>query len=199
MNYLSHLYLSGTDPEILVGNFMGDHVKGRLVGQYPARIMDGVMLHRRIDSFADSDPFFQQSRSRLSPGYGLYRGVLVDLFYDHFLAVEWQDWSGEALSDYLERVRLVVADYSRVLPERLQQLFPQILTELLPSYLEVAGIASALERMSRRVKRANPLAGGEQELLRLYDALRDDFHHFLPAASVFAAACLEHPFVKPEK
>lgn len=180
------MLLSGADDQILVGNFMGDFVKGVLGDRFPERIRQGVALHRRIDSFASRDDLFQQSRRRLDPRYGLYRGVLVDLFYDHFLVTEWHNWSEEPFGGYLARTRSIIERQRSELPERLQKILPVIFEELLPSYGEVSGIGSALERMSRRVARENPLAGGESELRRNYDGLRDDFRGFMPGVSRYA-------------
>lgn len=186
MNFLIHMLLSGDDDQILAGNFMGDFVKGPLAGRFPERIGQGITLHRRIDSFASRDDLFQRSRRRLDDYYGLYRGVLVDLFYDHFLVREWNDWSDEPFEEYLARSRSIIEGQRGELPERLQKLVPTIFEELLPSYGTVAGIAAALERMSRRVVRENPLAGAERELELHYDALRGDFHGFLPAVRTYA-------------
>ena len=187
MNFLFHMLLSGDDGEILAGNFMGDFVKGPLVDRFPERIRKGLALHRGIDSFASRDELFRRSRLRLDPCYGLYRGVLIDLFYDHFLVAEWDRWSKEPFDVFLSRTRSVIDNQRDEMPERLQKLLPLIFEELLPSYREVSGIGSALERMSRRVSRSNPLAGGEAELVRHYEALRRDFHGFMPLVHRFAA------------
>ena len=187
MNYLFHLFLSGDDPEMLTGNFMGDFVKGPLGDDYPPRLRQGIELHRRIDSFARDQVHFNRSRLRLAPEFGLYRGILVDLYYDHFLALSWNDLSQEPLDAYLKRIRRVVEEKRVLLPERLGELLPVLFEELLPSYCDPAGVGRALERMARRVKRANPLAGGGQELTRHYEGLRGDFLGFLPEAREFSA------------
>lgn len=187
MNFLFHLYLSGDDPELLVGNFMGDFVKGPLDDTYPPRIRQGLLLHRKIDAFAQRDASFQRSRLRLSPHYGLYRGVLVDLFYDHFLAKEWSSWSEIEFADYLTWAQKIVEKHRAILPPRLQELAPIIFSELLPSYQKIAGTELALRRMSRRVRRANPLAEGGGELTRHYEELHADFVRFTPASQRFAA------------
>ena len=190
MNFLFHMLLSGDDDQILVGNFMGDFVKGPLAERFPERISQGIFLHRRIDSFANRAELFQQSRRRLDPLYGLYRGVMIDLFYDHFLVTDWNNWSDEPLSEYLVRSRSVIARHHEELPERLQKLVPMIFGELLPSYGEVSGIGIALERMSRRLTRSNPLAGGEVELGLHYDDLLADFRGFMPLVRRFAVETL---------
>ena len=185
MNYLVHLHLSGSDPETMIGNFMGDFVKGILGDRYPEGIRDGLVLHRQIDTFAQNHPIFHRSRSRLSRQFGLYRGVMVDLFYDHFLAVEWDAWSIEPFEPWLVRMRMIIEEHRPLLPERLQGLVPVIFGELLSSYREVNGIGHALERMSQRVRRPNPLAGGWEELVGNYEGLRDDFRGFVPSAQDF--------------
>ena len=159
---------------------MGDFVKGTLDGRFPERIRQGVVLHRKIDSFASRSEQFQQSTRRIDPRYRLYRGVMVDLFYDHLLVKEWNRWSDEPLSDYLARCRAIITLNHEVLPERMQPLVPYIFEELLPSYGEVSGIGKALERLSRRVKHSNPLAGGEVELVQHYNGLLLDLCSFMP-------------------
>ena len=192
MNFLFHLHLSGNAPDILTGNLMGDFVKGRISDDYPPCLRAGIELHRRIDSFAQNHPCFQRSRARIAPCYGLWRGVLVDLFYDHFLAAEWEQWSSEPFEAYLKRARGMVEANHRFLPESMREVLPVIFGELIPSYREVQGIGAALERMARRrVRRPNPLAGGEEELVRHYGEIRDDFRHFMPEVQRFAADYLE--------
>lgn len=173
------MYLSGNDPELLAGNFMGDFVKGRIGGEFAPRIVQGLKLHRKIDSFAQGNAHFQTSRLRLSPRYGLYRGIFIDLFYDHFLAREWMSWSDTPLPEYLVATRAIIDRYLPVMPQRLQQFVPVIFDELLPSYAEVSGIEAALGRMSRRVRRSNPLAEGSSELTAHYTALQADFRLFM--------------------
>jgi len=185
MNILFHMLLSGADEQLMVGNFMGDFVKGPLTDAYAPRIRQGLALHRKIDSFAQRDPAFQASRLRLSPRFGLYRGVLVDLFYDHFLARGWSEWSRVPFEEYCAASRLVVERYLPIMPPDLQGFVPVIFNELLPSYRSVAGIEAALRRMSRRVKRANPLGEGAAELTLHYDILQEDFRGFMAAVQCF--------------
>lgn len=191
MNFLAHLYLSGDDPEILVGNMMGDFVKGRLEGRYPPRITLGLELHRRIDSFAGRHPSFIASKRRIDPAFGLYRGVLVDLFYDHFLAVEWEFFAQELFPLFIVRAERILNDHADLLPERLRARLPDILHDWLPSYREVEGIGKVLGRMGARLGRPNPLGEGGRELLRAYVELRGDFHRFFPEIQGYAKAFIE--------
>jgi len=186
MNFLFHMLLSGDDDQLLVGNIMGDFVKGPLTGcTYPPRIRQGLQLHRSIDSFAQRDASFQGSRLRLSPRFGLYRGVLVDLFYDHFLARDWDLWSNVPFPDYIAAARATIDHYREILPLRLQEFVPVIFNELLPSYVTVTGIESALQRMSRRVRRPNPLAAGASQLTLHYAELHAEFECFMNSVQQF--------------
>jgi len=178
MNFLFHMFLSGSDEQILTGNFMGDFVKGPLGGRFPEKISQGVDLHRRIDSYAEQHPLFRTSRSRISPEYGLYRGIMVDMFYDYFLANDWREWSGEPFDAFLGRTRIAIERQRHNIPPAMLPLLPVIFDDLLPSYGTVDGIGRALDRISRRIGRKNPLAGGERELGRLHDELHADFSGF---------------------
>lgn len=190
MNYLFHLYLSGSDPDVMTGNFMGDFVKGRLGDFYPPGITTGIRLHRSIDSFAQHHPAFTRSRLRLAEDLGLYRGIIVDLFYDHFLSSGWDRWHPDPLQRYLERSRRAIEERIEFLPERLRTLLPVIFEDMIPSYLTTDGVTLALTRMSRRITRVNPLARGGDELIRHYDDLHRDFLEFLPSVKEYASRSL---------
>ncbi len=187
MNILLHMLLSGDDDQLLVGNFMGDFVKGLLQDRFPHRIRQGVQLHRQIDLFAERNPHFRQSRQRLDPAYGLYRGVLVDLFYDYFLVNDWGNWCEEPFAAYLARTLVVVERHRYDLPTEMQRLVPIIFDELLPTYGTIEGIDAALGRLARRIRRPNPLASGVAELRQHHDLLHVDFRAFMPEISHFVA------------
>lgn len=181
MNYLMHLYLSEDNPESLVGNMMGDFVKGRLDDRYPAGIRRGIELHRRIDSFAAGNSLFIRSKRRIDPSFGHYRGVLVDIFYDHFLARHWREYADTPYRRYVRQCHAELDAHGELMPERLRLLLPRIFSaDWLLSYHLVGGIEAVLLRMSGRISRPNPLASGITELVRNYDGLQEDFRLFLP-------------------
>jgi acyl carrier protein phosphodiesterase len=187
VNFLAHLALSGEEPEILVGNLMGDFVKGRLEGRFPPGIRQGIELHRKIDSFAGQNEFFIRSKQRIDARFGLYRGVLVDLYYDHFLALNWQDYGRLPLQQFIDNASAILEEHREMLPERLQLRLAELFSDWLPSYLELDGIDRVLKRMSARLKRANPLGDGVGELKRNYGALEEDFRRFFPQLRAYAA------------
>ena len=104
MNFLAHLFLSKDNKNILTGNFIADAVKGSDYKIYPAEIQTGILLHRYIDTFTDAHPTTRQSKRRLNGRYNHYRGVIIDIFYDHFLAKNWHEYSAIPLDIYADNV-----------------------------------------------------------------------------------------------
>ena len=181
MNFLTHLFLSNGASQLLVGNLMGDFVKGRLDGRLPPGIEQGIILHREIDSFAGQNRHFLRSKHRIDQSFGHYRGVLVDLFYDHFLAAHWEDYADVPYSVFISDAWRVVSDHREYLPDRLQRIMPLMFRIWLPSYREIGGIAAVLQRMSRfRLRRANRLGEGIEALIMHYGELYEDFRNFIP-------------------
>ncbi|MRR53787.1 MAG: DUF479 domain-containing protein [Deltaproteobacteria bacterium] len=191
MNHLMHLFLSGNDPEILVGNLMGDFVKGRLDERFPPGIRRGLKIHRKIDSFAAGNEHFLRSKHCIDLRYGHFRAVLVDIFYDHFLARNWNDYSPLSLEEFLGNSHQTLARFEDQLPPRLQELVPRMFSRhWLIAYREPAGIETALRRMSERLARQNPLAEGFGELLKKSELLLRDFRAFLPEIYAYTNSLL---------
>jgi len=99
MNYLAHIFLSGEDPDLLAGNFMGDFIKGSDYRNYPQGIANGMVFHRFIDSFTDQHAESALLREKLRPTCGRYAGIALDMIYDYYLAESWSDYSELKLED----------------------------------------------------------------------------------------------------
>src|SRR5437763_302491 len=117
MNFLAHIYLSGDDPQLMIGNFIADFVKGKKKDDYPLKIKQGIELHRVIDDFTDHHPVTARSKNRLRMKYGKYSGVIVDLFYDHFLAADFSEYSDLSLQEFSQRTYDILNKNKSVLPD----------------------------------------------------------------------------------
>lgn len=123
MNFLAHLYLSGNHEEIMVGNFIGDYVKGKEYLYYPASIRKGIMLHRYIDSFTDSHPITKISRAHITQQYGKYSGIIIDIFYDYFLSSTWSTYSPVELQSFVDYVFAMLKKHYYDFPQGIKNWF----------------------------------------------------------------------------
>jgi acyl carrier protein phosphodiesterase len=187
MNYLAHLFLSEPTEDAWLGSLMGDFVKGPLDGRYGIKVTRAIALHRRIDTFTDAHPLVLRSKARVSADRRRYAGIMIDMFYDHFLARHWQDYHHEPLDTFTARFYELLLRNHPLLPARLQHVAPFMAQhDWLGSYAELDNVRIALDRMGKRLKRENHLLGSADELLDNYDALETDFRDFLPEVSRFA-------------
>ncbi len=182
MNFLAHLYLSGTSEKIMVGNFIGDFVKGRnTLKTFDPEIARGIELHRAIDLYTDTHPIVAVSKQRLRPRYRHYAGVIVDVFYDHFLARNWSTYHPDALPDFAQRAYQVIKTYSPVLPDRVRYMLPYMVRDnWLVSYARKEGIGQALSGMARRTRFDSKLDEATAELYAYDEAFASEFAQFFP-------------------
>lgn len=189
MNFLAHALLGSAEDALRVGGLAGDFVKGPLPAGLPPDLAAGVALHRAIDVFADRHPAFAASRGRIGPLRRRYAGVLVDMFYDHLLAQSWARHCDVPLVTFAAETYALAAARDGHLPERFARVFEMMRSDdWLAGYSDVARVGDAIDRMARhRIRRANPLAGGIEELLAERDAFEQDFLAFFPDALCFVA------------
>jgi acyl carrier protein phosphodiesterase len=186
VNYLAHLFLSSQSDDALIGALLGDFVKGPLGERYPPAILHAIKLHRSIDTYTDAHAVVLLSKTRVNPSRRRYAGIMVDMFYDHFLARMWADYTDEALDDFVRRVYAILRTRADELPPRLQRIAPGMIeSDWLRSYREVDAIARALERMGTRLRRGNGLIGSGADLVRHYTAFEQDFRLFFADAIGF--------------
>jgi acyl carrier protein phosphodiesterase len=182
MNYLAHLYLSGDDPEVQLGNFIGDFVKGRSPElEYPTKVAIGIHLHRLIDAFTDSHAVVRESKIRLRPFYRHYSGVIVDIFYDHFLAINWHKHHAEPLQDFTRGFYALADTESHRLPQKARYVLPFMKkNDWLTNYSKIEGIEKVLGGMARRTPFESGMEKATADLVRHYDAFEKEYFEFMP-------------------
>jgi len=189
VNYLAHLCLSDGSPDSILGNFLGDFVKGRPEGRFPDTVVRGIRLHRAVDTFTDEHPVVCRSIQRIAPQRRRFAGVAVDMAFDHFLARAWADEAPEDFRALRHHAYAVLRARDSELPERLRRILPSLAgDDWLGSYADFDGMAFALHRMSRRLSRPNGLAETADDIRRTYHELASDFESFWPQARAFAHA-----------
>lgn len=188
MNYLAHIYLSGSDRELQLGNFLGDFVKGKAYEKYPEPLKTGILLHREIDSFTDSHPIFCETVDILRPTFSRYSGIMADLYYDYCLATDFEKYSpNKSLDNVARNFYITTIINYRNLPDRVKSfIFHFISTNRLKKYSTMEGLEDSLRIMSEKKSSAiNPKLS--IEFLKDNETIiRDKFNAFMPKVINFA-------------
>lgn len=190
MNYLAHLFLADPTPESMLGNVLADFVRGKAHLTLPPAVQEGVVLHRRVDAFTDSHPVTHRSMARVRERWGWFSGILIDVFYDHFLAIDWDRYSRQPLREFIDNAYAVLLAHQPLMPPDMQAVVQRMVRDdRLTSYAHLEGIAQALARISRLFRRREVnLEPAVEELQLHYEELRADFHDFFPQLIAFAQA-----------
>ena len=193
MNFLAHIYLSGTNPKTMVGNFIGDFVKGRnVLEQFEPDIARGIELHRSIDEFTDHHPVVQQSKIRLRPKYRHYAAVIVDVLYDHFLSRYWTNYHTEPLAIFSVRTYTILQDNWTVLPADVKHMLPYMMNDnWLLNYGTFTGIGRALSGMTRRSRHDSKMDESVVDLRENYEEFKSEFELFFPDLTKHSEQFLE--------
>ncbi len=193
MNFLAHLYLSGDDPSVMVGNFIGDFVKGKnLSSKFDERVVTGIEFHRGIDYFTDRHPIVQRSKKRLFAKYRHYSGVVVDVFFDHFLAANWRKHHSLELNAFAHHAYTTLQGFDSILPEEVKRMLPYMINgNWLVGYAQVEGVHRALSGMASRTPYQSNMEHASHDLRELYSDFSEDFYLFFPDLVAFATNYLE--------
>lgn len=173
--------MSGTDSQVKIGNFIGDFVKGNQLNSQPSRIRAGIVLHRKIDSFTDSHPVVIETIGMLRPVFGRYSGIIVDMYFDYFLAVSFSDYAGVRLNTFAFRFYVDLLFYYKYLPVKVKRfVFHFITTNRLKRYSTLEGLKSSLQIMSNHKIPAIEPDKTIDFLILNHDELEEKFHQFFP-------------------
>ena len=183
MNFLAHIYLSGDDEGVTIGNFIADGIKGKKYLKFPPTIQKGILLHRAIDSYTDGHPTVKQSMSRLRANYGHYSGIIVDIVYDHYLARNWADYHPQPLPEYVDDFYELLRKNFEILPMRIQRMMPYMMADnWLVNYATLPGISTILNQMNRRTQMRTKRDAGMNfaivELEKYYGEFEEEFTSF---------------------
>ena len=187
MNFLAHIHLSGENEFIKIGNFMADGVRGKQYEHFPPAIQKGILLHRAIDTFTDAHPIFRQSTKRLHSRYHHYAGVIVDMYYDHFLAKNWSNYNSENLELYANTFYQSLLDNHSLLTTKTQHVLPYMMEyNWLVSYQSISGLERILTQMDHRTKNQSLMRFATEELITYYDEFETEFSLFYKEIQLFS-------------
>lgn len=187
MNFLAHIYLSFGDREITLGNFIADSIQGNKYRHLPPKVQKGILLHRQIDTYTDAHKIHKRSSKRLHKNHGHYSRVIVDIFYDHFLAKNWKNYSDVSLKVYTENFYSLVTDEFEILPEGVQRMMPYMIADnWLLNYAKIQGIGRVLNGMNRRTGNKSKMQFAVVDLEEHYSAFESEFTAFFEELIIFS-------------
>jgi len=180
MNFLAHIYLSGDNELLKIGNFMADTVRGKRYLDYSNEIKKGILLHRFIDTYTDAHPVYRHSRRRLYEKYGHYAGVIMDIVYDHFLAKNWKSYNEIELDVYAAQFYDSLKENYELLTIKTQNLMPYMIQQnWLVQYASLEGLETILFQMDHRTKNRVHMQEAIVEVQEYYPELELEFTQFM--------------------
>ena len=186
MNFLAHIYLSGKSKEIRLGNFIGDFVKGKQYLNFHEKLQKGILLHRYIDSFTDRHAIVKTCSRRWKPYYKRYSGIVVDFFFDHFLAKNWLKYSGENLDDFSNNFYDYLNDSLELLPIKVRIIAHYMtINKRLQSYATIEGIGKAMSITSQYTSLPDKTDHALEILRKDYNDIEDEFSRFFNEICLF--------------
>lgn len=188
MNFLAHLYLSPENKDVMLGNFIADAIKGKSLLNYKPEIQKGVALHRAIDTYTDEHPVFKQSADRLRRKYKLYSKVIVDIYYDHFLARKWNNYSDTELTRFASSAyKTLIMNYG-ILPSRYKRILPFMIAQnWLVGYASFWSLEKVFRGMARRTGFKSGMENAVTDLKKDYRAFESEFVEFFPRLENFVS------------
>ena len=187
MNFLAHIYLSYNDDEITLGNFIADSIRGNKFKHLPLRVQKGILLHREIDTFTDTHPIPKMSSKRLHKNYSHYSRVIVDIFYDHFLAKNWKRYSETPLDTFVDNFYDLLEDHYTILPVGVKRMMPYMIADnWIFNYSKMDGIAKVLNGMNRRTNNKSKMNFAILDLEQHYEAFEKEFTDFFEELMTFS-------------
>jgi len=192
MNYLAHIYLSGVNRELKFGNFIADSVAGKQYKNYSETIQKGILLHRAIDDFTDNHNIFRKHTKLLFKDYRHYSRVIVDLFYDHFLASLWSQYNSQKLEDFTKEFYDQIEKEFELLPDKMKRAFPYMKSQnWLLQYETISGLELILEQMENRTKFDSNLKKSISNLVENYDVFKNGFVLFFQDLQIFVSSKIQ--------
>jgi len=179
MNFLAHAYLSFDQPKVLVGNFIGDFVRGNLEEQFERDIVTGIMLHREIDSYTDNHPLVKEAQKILKPKFARYSSVITDMYFDYFLSKNWQKYSSETIEDFTKSVYKLLESEREILPNKFLKPLKFMREEnWLKAYGTMVGIQRSFTGMAYRTSFDSKMELAPQFLQENHPLFESYFEHF---------------------
>ena len=153
MNYLAHAYLSGDNNNLLIGNFIADHLRGNDFKNISPAIIEGILLHRQIDTFTDSHSEFKKVKRLFYNGFEKHSGILVDIYFDYLLAKKFELHHHQSLQSFSHKVYQIYSEHQHIMPQSSTRFLDYVIkNNIYNAYGTLEGIEKVLFHLSQRIK-----------------------------------------------
>jgi acyl carrier protein phosphodiesterase len=181
MHFLAHLHLSGESEERMIGNFVGEVLKIKNPDKYDERILEGLLMHDSIDEFTHNHPIVKRSMERLGARNAKNADKIIDVYYDHFLAANWESYSTISLNEYVAHVHKVLLKNQDLLPFKVKFMLPALIKgNWLGKYATLGGVHQATIELNKKATAQFHILQAMDDVINNYPALKQDFAEFYP-------------------
>lgn len=176
MNYLAHFLLSGPNHNVILGNFIGDSIKGSNFNNYSHEIALGIKLHRLIDFTTDTHPLVKKHNALIAPVFGKYSGIVTDVYYDFILATNWEKYHTESLKQYSEKMVTILTKRQEELPHKAMRFLGYMIKNDIPHmYHQITTIEQVYKGLAYRIGNESPLHLAPEAVLEFHTLFEKDF------------------------
>ena len=181
MNYLAHLFLAQPNPDSHTGNLLGDFCRGVDISVYSEPVLAGLTNHRLVDKFTDTHPLVKQAKQQFSPEYRRFAGIALDVLFDHFLILHWEQYSQTKFDQFCHQAYRRLEQRLPIMPPQMQNVVGSMIEhQWLAHYQKLDGVAGALDSIAKRIRFTNAFTGSIVDIENNYTELEQCFRLFFP-------------------
>lgn len=189
MNYLAHCFLSCSEEDLLIGNFIADSIRNKDLDALLPRVRAGVVLHRKIDSYTDTHPMTRLGTARLHQYHGKYASVVIDIYFDYLLVKNWDRYTSQDLGEWTQNIYEILQRREADIPLKMRKHLPAMIKDnWLMRYGTEEGLRFTFDKMRSRLKYPEMFDGATDNLLNNYDAFEKEFYQFFPEVVAYVDA-----------
>lgn len=181
MNYLAHCFLSCSDEDLMMGNIITDFMKKKEEKNYTGKVLEGIRLHRQIDTYTDSHSASLDLRKMLRKRHGKYASVVVDLVWDYMLCTNWDHYSDTDIHSFAQPIYEILLKRKVELPASFnKKIEAMVQDDFLLSYSTTEKMRKSLQWMDQRVNFPSDFEGAIIDVRENYGQIEDLFNQFFP-------------------
>ena len=178
MNFLAHSLISleideKENKKTLYANFAGDFYKGLVETiELPDELKEGIVLHRIIDKISDRNENFLNEL--LTEKFGIFKGIVSDMYIDHFLSKNFDSLFNDNLNNIENKILYNIKINEKFFPDNFKRTFQWLKSgKVMSSYQNINFLERAFYGISQRVRKGEILKSSIIELQKNYNLFEE--------------------------